>query len=125
MSSKKDVISFIFFVCLGVALGFAIKSLLAWHNTPPEFIKTDTSAHFAKVDHKVILYSTSWCPACKMTRELFEKHNIDYLERDIEIGDEHTKVLFDSMGEPGVPKIVFESGIVNGYIPNLILSKSS
>lgn len=110
---------------MGVSIGYGFKSIAAWYNTPPEFINIDTSQHFIETNHNVILYSTSWCPACKMTREFLEKNGIQYLERDIESGDKSINFLFNSIGEPGVPKIVTQSGIVNGYIPSLILSKSS
>ena len=31
----------------------------------------------------VILYCTSWCPACRRVRRLFKEHGIDYTEIDI------------------------------------------
>mgnify|MGYP000017222790 CR=1 FL=1 len=122
--AKKDIFTFIFYVFLGVSVGYGLKSVVAWYNTPPEFINVDTSQHFKETNHQIVLYSTSWCPACKMTREFLEKNSIDYLERDIESGDKKINFLFKSIGEPGVPKIVTQSGIVNGYIPDLILRNS-
>lgn len=31
----------------------------------------------------VVLYCTSWCPACRRAREFLKKHNIPYVEIDI------------------------------------------
>ncbi len=63
---------------------------------------------------EVVLYATSWCGYCKMTREFFAAHGIRYTERDIEQSStalqEHRK-----LGGNGVPLVVIGDEVVKGW----------
>jgi glutaredoxin len=62
----------------------------------------------------VVLYATSWCGYCKMTREFFAANGIRYTEQDIEQSStalqQHKK-----LGGNGVPLIVVGDEVVNGW----------
>ncbi|NTV69090.1 MAG: glutaredoxin family protein [Azonexaceae bacterium] len=62
----------------------------------------------------VVLYATSWCGYCKMTREFFAANGIRYTEQDIEQSStalqQHKK-----LGGNGVPLIVVGDEVINGW----------
>ncbi|WDE13669.1 glutaredoxin family protein [Thalassomonas haliotis] len=116
----KEVASYVLIIGLGLGLGLAGKSAWEWYNQVPAYIETDTREHFANVSNKVVVYTTQWCGFCKQTKEFLNKNNIAFLERDIEIGDNKIDSLYQSIGQPGVPKIVIGNKIINGFNLGLI-----
>lgn len=62
----------------------------------------------------VVLYATSWCGYCKMTREFFAANGIRYTEQDIEQSStalqQHKK-----LGGNGVPLIVVGDEVIKGW----------
>jgi glutaredoxin len=62
----------------------------------------------------VVLYATSWCGYCKMTREFFAANGIRYTEQDIEQSSaaykEHRR-----LGGNGVPLVVVGDQVVKGW----------
>ena len=62
----------------------------------------------------VVLYSTSWCGYCKMTREFFAANGIRYTEHDIE----QSSVAYKehrNLGGNGVPLIVVGDDVIKGW----------
>lgn len=62
----------------------------------------------------VVLYATSWCGYCKMTREFFAANGIRYTEQDIEQSStalqQHKK-----LGGNGVPLIVVGDEVIKSW----------
>ena len=62
----------------------------------------------------VVLYATSWCGYCKMTRQFFAANGIRYTEQDIEQSSaaykEHRR-----LGGNGVPLVVVGDQVVKGW----------
>lgn len=75
----------------------------------------------AEYDGEVILYSTAWCGYCAKTRELLEDNNIGYYEYDIEKSAEGREQFYD-LGGSGVPMLLINGQVVNGYNPARILA---
>jgi len=64
--------------------------------------------------NQVVLYGTSWCPYCKMARDLFDRHGIVYKDYDIE----RNRQAYDEykrLGGAGVPLIVINGKRIYGY----------
>ncbi|PKO37164.1 MAG: NrdH-redoxin [Betaproteobacteria bacterium HGW-Betaproteobacteria-6] len=62
----------------------------------------------------VVLYATSWCGYCKMTREFFASNGIRYTEEDIE--QSSTALLqHRKLGGNGVPLTVVGDEVVKGW----------
>jgi glutaredoxin len=62
----------------------------------------------------VVLYATSWCGYCKMTREFFAANGIRYTEQDIE--QSSTALLqHKKLGGNGVPLIVVGDEVIKGW----------
>lgn len=65
----------------------------------------------------VILYSTSWCGACKQAKAFLNRHGIAYTEYDVEKSAEGRR-QFEALGGRGVPLMVIEGTTVIGYNPD-------
>ena len=116
----KEVLQYAIILVIGLGIGLGVKQAWVWYTTPPAFIETDTSAHFANVEEKVVLYSTAWCQFCKATRKFLEENNIAYEDRDIEKGNEHTDKLYASIGAKAIPQVVIGNKIISGFNEKLI-----
>jgi mycoredoxin len=81
-------------------------------NPPPDY----SEAHGGKV----ILYATAWCGYCKKTRALLNENNIPFYEYDIEKSQEGFK-QHKSLGGKGIPVLLINGEVVNGYNPTRIL----
>lgn len=62
----------------------------------------------------VVLYATSWCGYCKMTREFFAANGIRYTEQDIEQSSAAYKE-HRNLGGNGVPLIVVGDDVIKGW----------
>lgn len=88
-----------------------------WHtiadffNPPPDYSLLHSE--------RVILYATSWCSYCTMTRRFLAQNNIPYFEYDIEKSAEG-KEQYDSLGLKGVPVMLIDGELVHGYDPEKI-----
>lgn len=62
----------------------------------------------------VVLYATSWCGYCKMTRQFFATHGIRYTEQDIEQSSAAYKE-HRNLGGNGVPLVVVGDQVIRGW----------
>ena len=69
----------------------------------------------------VIMYSEQWCGYCRKARELFETKGIEYIEYDIS-NSEQAYREFKELGGKGVPLIVIDDKVLNGYSRQSILA---
>lgn len=94
-------------IVLGAAFWFG-RPLLQ-HRDPSAALAVASSEQPA-----VVLYATSWCGYCRMTREFFAANGIRYTEEDIEQSStalqQHRK-----LGGNGVPLIVVGEEVVKGW----------
>ena len=69
----------------------------------------------------VVLYATEWCGYWEKTRELFDQHNIPYIEYDIEKSAQgYTE--YKALGGSGVPVVNAYGTIIHGYSSQQILA---
>jgi glutaredoxin len=115
MDKIKEVMQYAIILAVGLGIGIGAKEGWAWYNTPAAFVETDTSAHFANINEKVVVYSTSWCQFCKKTREYLIANNIPFEDRDIEKGDAAIDQLYQSIGAKAIPQIVVGNKIISGF----------
>ena len=71
---------------------------------------------------KIIMYSTSWCPDCHRAKYILDKHDIDYINVDVE-ADEAAMLFVKQInnGRRVVPTIVFPDGSILVEPPNSVL----
>ena len=64
---------------------------------------------------KVIIYSTPTCVYCKMAKEYFKEHNVEYEEKDVAKDLEARKEMVEKSEQLGVPVIDIDGHIVVGF----------
>ncbi len=69
---------------------------------------------------KVIIYTTSWCPFCEMTKEFLKQKNIPYEEKNVEFDMQAREEMVQKSGQLGVPVIDIEGKIIVGFSPQEI-----
>lgn len=63
----------------------------------------------------VVLYATSWCGYCKMTREFFAQNQVQFTEIDIEKSPVGRKQYEAAGGTGGVPLIDVNGEVIRGF----------
>jgi glutaredoxin-like YruB-family protein len=65
---------------------------------------------------KVILYTTSWCPACTRARKYLNSRGVSFTEKDVESSKSNlTEMLQKSGGARGVPVIDIHGKVLRGF----------
>jgi glutaredoxin-like YruB-family protein len=64
---------------------------------------------------KVIIYTTTTCPFCKMAKDFFKENNVEYTEKNVEIDGEALKEMVEKSGQMGVPVIDIDNQIIIGF----------
>jgi glutaredoxin len=65
---------------------------------------------------QVKVYTTKWCPSCKITRAWLKDQKIDYVERDVE-GDVVAAAEFRKLGSRTVPTFDIDGQVKVGFDP--------
>lgn len=63
----------------------------------------------------VAIYTTPICVYCKMAKELFQEHNIEYTEYNVAQDAEKRNELIERTGQMGVPVITIDDEVVIGF----------
>ncbi len=63
----------------------------------------------------VTIYTTPTCVYCKMTKEFFKEHNIDYEEKDVSVDEQARNEMVEKSGQLGVPVIDIDGKITVGF----------
>ncbi len=70
---------------------------------------------------RIVLYSTSWCPHCREAKEYFKKHDIAYINKDVEQDSDAMEALVETYKSGAVPVIVIgnDEKILKGFVPEV------
>lgn len=63
----------------------------------------------------VTIYTTPTCPYCKLAKELFKEHGIQYKEIDVSSDEKAAQTIIEKSGQIGVPVIEIDGQIVVGF----------
>jgi len=80
----------------------------------PQFTTGDFSQIHAEAGSPVVLFSTSTCPYCKQTREMFAKAGVPYVDYVIDTSD-LAKQKFQQLSGVGVPLIYIGDRRIRGF----------
>lgn len=64
---------------------------------------------------KVLIYSTPTCPYCKMAKEYFKEHGIEYTDYDVAVDAKKAEEMIQKSGQMGVPVIEVDGEIMIGF----------
>ena len=66
---------------------------------------------------KIVLFSTAWCPHCKMAKEYLVRNNIPFINRDVDDDKEALDLLLTKYKSQSVPFFVFgdDAEVMNGF----------
>ena len=63
----------------------------------------------------VTIYSTTHCPYCKMAKDYFTQHNVEYTDINVEQDDAAAADMIKKSGQMGVPVIDIDGTIIVGF----------
>ncbi len=63
----------------------------------------------------LIVYTTRWCPDCRIARRFLDQYNLDYVEIDIEENPEAAEELERQTGKRAIPQFVIDGRWVQPY----------
>ena len=61
------------------------------------------------------IYTTNWCPYCKMAKRYFDEQGMSYEEINIEEEGMSREELQKMTGRMSVPQIVIDDEVIGGY----------
>jgi len=64
---------------------------------------------------KITIYTTPTCVYCKMAKDFFKNHNIEYEEKDVTKDEALVEEMVEKSGQMGVPVIDIDGQIVVGF----------
>ncbi len=59
---------------------------------------------------QVTVYSTPTCPYCKMAKEFFQHHGVEFESIDVAADEKKAEEMIQKSGQMGVPVIVVKKG---------------
>lgn len=69
----------------------------------------------------ITIYTTPTCQFCKAAKELFEKSEVSYEEKDVTEDAEARTAMIQKSGQLGVPVIDIDGQVVIGYNEDRLL----
>ena len=81
----------------------------------------DASEKAEKAENSVIVYVTSWCPACRMTTDYLKDKKIPFVVKDVERNEQYMKEMVKKVGGyRGVPVLDINGRILLGFNPHVL-----
>lgn len=63
----------------------------------------------------VIVYSTTWCPYCKLAKDFLRDHKIKFEDINVQEKPEKADEMVNKSGQTGVPVIDIDGRIIIGF----------
>lgn len=63
----------------------------------------------------ITIYTTPTCSFCKMAKNYFRQHDLQYDERDVTANQDYVEEMVKKSGQMGVPVIEIDGQIVVGF----------
>jgi glutaredoxin len=74
-----------------------------------------------KAGDSVIVYVTSWCPACRMTTDYLKDKKVPFVVKDVERNEQYMKEMVKTVGGyRGVPVLDINGRILLGFNPQVL-----
>ena len=99
----------LFIIALLFVVGFMLVNKLSTN------LLSDEPITLTKADPpKITMFGTSYCKYCELARAFFNKHNLPYVEHDIDASDKHRET-FLLLGGKGTPLMIVNGEIIHGF----------
>ena len=86
-------------------------------------LRPESSAALAKLTSaRVVMFGTSRCPYCAQARELFDRHDVSYVEFDLDHDREAVRFAKDHLKLRMTPYIVIGNRVLIGYGEDQVLA---
>ncbi len=66
---------------------------------------------------ELIVYTSAWCPDCRIAKRFLEQHKITYKEIDIESTPGAADEVVRQTGKRAIPQFVIDGKWVQPYVP--------
>ena len=66
---------------------------------------------------EIVVYSSAWCPDCRVAKRFLQGHNIPFKEVDIETTPGAAAEVVARTGKRAIPQFVIDGGWVQPYRP--------
>ncbi len=63
----------------------------------------------------ITLYTTPTCPYCKLVKEFFQEHRLNYTEVDVASNTSAAQQMVKKSGQMGVPVIEIDEKVIVGW----------
>ncbi len=81
----------------------------------PQAPTRETPAPVSLGDVDVVVYTTSWCPACKQAKSWMNAHGMAYDERDVEASVAYSRELHSLNPRGSIPTFDVEGQVLVGF----------
>lgn len=101
--------------------GYSEELLRSWYlERPRNRERLDRAGVYLTGGERLpVIYGTDWCGVCAEARKYFHDNGIAFRDLDIE-RDGEARRQYDMLGLPGVPVVVYEDMIWNGFSAQLM-----
>ena len=84
---------------------------------PPESIKNALQSSKLKKPMTLTVYTSPWCPDCRVAKRFLTKHNLPFTEIDIETTPGAADEVVRRTGKRAIPQFVIDGEWVQPYRP--------
>jgi len=98
-----------------IVIAAAVLLIQNWGDIKAFFYPRESASY--SNDAGVVLFTTSWCGACKQAKAFLNQRGVAYLEYDVEKSTEARR-QFEALGGRGVPLMLINGTVVKGFNPH-------
>ncbi|VAW59955.1 hypothetical protein MNBD_GAMMA08-1120 [hydrothermal vent metagenome] len=80
---------------------------------------SDEPLVLTKANPEIIMYGTQSCHYCVLVKDFFKKHNLNYIEYDIDTSAKNME-MFRILGGRGTPLVIINNEIIHGFNEQLM-----
>jgi mycoredoxin len=114
MFSKKlkEISSYVVILAAGLGCGAVAMKVPEW--LKPQYQEGNYAAYFPNAQTKVVVYGTTTCQFCKLTRDYLQEQKIVFADYDINSNEKALKELKE-LGGLKVPVILIGDRRIDGF----------
>jgi glutaredoxin 3 len=96
-----------------------LGALILLLQQPADFRLSDEPVTLSIDPPQIVIFGTRDCTYCHLAKQFFNKHNLSYIEYDIEIDDEQRR-MFDLLGGRVTPLMIINKELLHGFDEKMV-----